>query len=170
MIDWIKYSETCSISPLLPVSYASQTIDFVAYSRVYANPQKIPSLLRTLIFETCSCRHISALNQICQIGDCIANSSNPVNTQNITACCRTLFLTCSCRYTLPVSFIPQTIGLAGHSRYATNPQSMTICSRTLILFASSTELFYHEIRESGNFTPNLFICHSLRSQSYASSH
>ena len=129
MIDWIKCSETCSISHLLPVSYASQTIDFVAYSRVYANPQKIPSLLRTLIFETCSCR-----------------------------------------YTLPVSFIPQTIGLAGHSRYATNPQSMTICSRTLILFASSTELFYHEIRESGNFTPNLFICHSLRSQSYASSH
>ncbi len=129
MIDWIKYSETCSISHLLPVSYASQTIDFVAYSRVYANPQKIPSLLRTLIFETCSCRHISALNQICQIGDCIANSSNPVNAQNINACCR-----------------------------------------TLILFASSTELFYHEIRESGNFTPNLFICHSLRSQSYASSH
>ena len=129
MIDWIKCSETCSISHLLPVSYALQTIDFVAYSRVYANPQKIPSLLRTLIFETCSCRHISALNQICQIGDCIANSSNPVNAQNITA-----------------------------------------CSRTLILFASSTELFYHEIRESGNFTPNLFICHSLRSQSYASSH
>ena len=67
----------------IPVSSAtSQTITSSNYSPCYASTRNITGL-NALLSLTCFLKLTPALNHICQISDCIANSSSAVSAQKL---------------------------------------------------------------------------------------